>query len=1128
MEAMPSQALRVDTPPRELTADTDAFGHRDYAKVVTNTVLSVKTPFTLGLFGPWGSGKSTVLDEVGRRVKKSNKAAYVQFDVWRYEGDALRRQFLLDVVEQLREQRKLKLLFSPRRLLWDLESEATKPAESSLRFDGWGLARAAILTLVAGGLGVGLLLLLHGQGVNGDAFSGAAATISAAVLAFVLAAAGGVIRVDQTTRTTPRIQDADQFQRLFRRLLRSGVRADRLVIAIDNLDRCSPGRVAELLATIKTFLEPAEANKDLVFVIAADDEALHRHLEGQELVASGARRAGDAAVPPVGEVPGDGEPGEDGADMEQSQEPRDDRSTVVEDRVRDAVDEYLRKFFNGSVRISEFLQEDVFDFTRGELNDLIEARLADDADRVPELVSMIASQLRRNPRTIKQFVNELDLRLSLLEARQQSGAIQDKVSDNVLLAAKLLLIEKRWPHAYEDLREDPRLLKSLTQRVSQEELNLAPEYVNFLLGTQSIVEEDTGAFTRLKQERIERDLPRYRDFRDGLLDNDMTNVADVVEEADEEKLRAYARQTQTLFEEWLRRGFLSPALNCLRAILDVEKLARTHPATTEHIIRRSADHLALRRRIGEVPAGPLIHLSADALADPPYRRVVVAAAEALSEADVADFCDALLRADREPTGPSAEAVRNALEQYSRQIGDYVELVEKWPDLLPPSALKSAAERVQEDEMTLVGSDDALGIARVAVKQYPDQEATAAPLQELISHLRDSIIANAAQESTEESQALASIGVELAASGAIDVGTADNELDQLQDNSEFFQAAGEDGFNYGMALAERSSDGETRCTEVTSGFFRHVPAVAVRSMASRYAQLPAVARSVADTQLRAAAIEELGGVDQETAGAAVDTLVGVHGESAADVISEVVREAANSHRFEQAIRVINRANQNLDAAGLGASVQAVVEVAAPQNLEALNAVAELDPSLIRDQVRDPIASPIRDLLVNPQTQPQGEQLFDLFNQNRHQRLCQEIATQATQHLIANPGQVPSVGALVGFLTARRDYLDDDVQHQLAAQLKAAAIDPGAEHAGTGLVALRDSVPYEERGSWVTDLVNAERSTIASDVARRVMLLTAGRDLAGPQARSSAEPVKKRRAELKKSSSSEDQQVFEAVR
>ena len=49
-----------------------------------------------------------------------------------------------------------------------------------------------------------------------------------------------------------------------------------------------------------------------------------------------------------------------------------------------------------------------------------------------------------------------------------------------------------------------------------------------------------------------------------------------------------------------------------------------------------------------------------------------------------------------------------------------------------------------------------------MKQYPDQEATAVPLQALISHLRDSMIANAAQESTEESQALASIGAELAA------------------------------------------------------------------------------------------------------------------------------------------------------------------------------------------------------------------------------------------------------------------------------------------------------------------------------------------------------------------------------
>jgi KAP family P-loop domain len=62
-------------------------------------LLEAEVPFTLGLFAPWGIGKTTIISEVGRLVEE--KAAFVYFDVWRYEEDALRRQFLRDLARQL-------------------------------------------------------------------------------------------------------------------------------------------------------------------------------------------------------------------------------------------------------------------------------------------------------------------------------------------------------------------------------------------------------------------------------------------------------------------------------------------------------------------------------------------------------------------------------------------------------------------------------------------------------------------------------------------------------------------------------------------------------------------------------------------------------------------------------------------------------------------------------------------------------------------------------------------------------------------------------------------------------------------------------------------------------------------
>src|SRR4051812_42607247 len=88
-------------------AESDAFGHRDYAAAIVSALADVPTPFTLGLFGAWGTGKSTILAEVTRRLAAEDNTAVATFDVWRYEGDSLRRELIRDVGRQLKDCGKL-------------------------------------------------------------------------------------------------------------------------------------------------------------------------------------------------------------------------------------------------------------------------------------------------------------------------------------------------------------------------------------------------------------------------------------------------------------------------------------------------------------------------------------------------------------------------------------------------------------------------------------------------------------------------------------------------------------------------------------------------------------------------------------------------------------------------------------------------------------------------------------------------------------------------------------------------------------------------------------------------------------------------------------------------------------
>ena len=103
----PVDALRRDQSV-VLTEATDAFGHIQAAKAIAGIVRTADAPFTLGVFAPWGAGKTSVLKTLAEFMSGDDDTALVIFNVWRYEADGLRRQFLLDLVQQLDDSSKFK------------------------------------------------------------------------------------------------------------------------------------------------------------------------------------------------------------------------------------------------------------------------------------------------------------------------------------------------------------------------------------------------------------------------------------------------------------------------------------------------------------------------------------------------------------------------------------------------------------------------------------------------------------------------------------------------------------------------------------------------------------------------------------------------------------------------------------------------------------------------------------------------------------------------------------------------------------------------------------------------------------------------------------------------------------
>lgn len=59
--------------------------------------------FTIGLFGGWGTGKSSIIETSKQDVEKSNnKIKFITYDAWQYVNDSFRRMFLRKLREDLK------------------------------------------------------------------------------------------------------------------------------------------------------------------------------------------------------------------------------------------------------------------------------------------------------------------------------------------------------------------------------------------------------------------------------------------------------------------------------------------------------------------------------------------------------------------------------------------------------------------------------------------------------------------------------------------------------------------------------------------------------------------------------------------------------------------------------------------------------------------------------------------------------------------------------------------------------------------------------------------------------------------------------------------------------------------
>jgi KAP-like P-loop domain-containing protein len=261
-----------------ISLDQDEFRIGDVVEEVAELCTSAPTPATVALYGSWGSGKSSLGNLLKARFEANKKIAFARFDAFKYAEVPLRRHFLSQVAGAfgVNDKKFKEDLYASRK-----EIGVAIPKEK-LGALALTILVAAVITTLLAALAAFVIALLSKGGLHDLHQNFTAALRSSvpgiAVATPLLAAALALVGKYLTAETTVEAPSSEeQFEDLFGKLvkrIKKEKKCGRIVIFIDELDRCSPRQVVSALETLRTFLEVT----DCIFVVAADQQVLEHAL----------------------------------------------------------------------------------------------------------------------------------------------------------------------------------------------------------------------------------------------------------------------------------------------------------------------------------------------------------------------------------------------------------------------------------------------------------------------------------------------------------------------------------------------------------------------------------------------------------------------------------------------------------------------------------------------------------------------------------------------------------------------------------------------------------------------------------------------------------------------------------
>lgn len=359
---------------------TDLLGIDTVVEAVAEALLSPSLdPVTVSLQSPWGGGKSSALDMLADRFESDPTVLVVRADPWEFEDvDDVRGTLISHILTALRDQ--------------EPQTFSDKVGELLKRV-AWKRVGATIATSA-------LTMTIDPDKLI-DAF-------------------------------TPQTQSVDMagFRDEFGKMMAAATSVTKVVVLVDDLDRCKPSSVVASLEAIKVFLTVPK----MAFVLAAEEDMI-RWAVAQDVHAGGRTEFADRYLEKIVQLP-----------------------VTLPRLSQDAAETYValllsQKSAEGQPKSFQTLVDHVADRRRNRTFPLVHTSDYPDGCHVPTMTDIRMSILVArglsgdqwgSPRAIKRFLNAWGVREAIATARGLT--IEPDVS------LKLFLLEHRFPEDFKALQ----------------------------------------------------------------------------------------------------------------------------------------------------------------------------------------------------------------------------------------------------------------------------------------------------------------------------------------------------------------------------------------------------------------------------------------------------------------------------------------------------------------------------------------------------------------------------------------------------------------------------------------------------------------------------------------------------